>query len=228
MQYLSLMFSTHKSSTSNNNKASEQTHEEPSHNIMKTPTATTLDASGSISNHQGQRLLQLEQVECLVESALAATNHTSAQVQEIRFFLEHMHGRLQRGNKKLHECRNSMMDVIPALEDLVSGNSPHLPSAVVYEMHSCIGLLHLYCEQYAAADAAFVKALWVATSLAAVVPTNDMNNNKDSTSTLFAMYKIAATARTLHRLGVSHVQAGDYDQGRVMLEKALGEYCKTR
>ena len=196
---------------------------------------TTLDASSSIStlHPKGQRslnsnLLRIEQVECLVESAIAAsTTPHHANVQEIRIFFQTLRHRLRGQN--LYECRNAMRDVLLALEDLVS-NSPNLPSATVYEMHSCIGLLHLYCEEYAAAEAAFVKALWVATSTTpssatstSLPPEDHDNNNKQ-----LLLDTNVATARTLHRLGVSLVQAGDYLQGRMVLEKALDEYCKAK
>jgi tetratricopeptide (TPR) repeat protein len=147
----------------------------------------------------------LEEVERFLCVSLSEFSHDRTLVVQVQQVLGGMSDRLR--SKCLQECWGPLSEVLAALDALLT-TSPNLPAAVLYEVHSYIGLFNLYLEQYATAQAAFLKALWVASSSTEL--------------------REAETPRSLHRLGMAYAESGQLDQARSVFEKALQEYKNTR
>lgn len=128
--------------------------------------------SGASSNKQQQEMsskfmsrtksqvVHLSDVLSLVKAALwnsPRINH--AFYEELLAVLESIHENLHGRPLLAHD--EAMSDSLDVLESVLH-YSNNLPCDIVFQLHSCIGLLNLNLGHSASAHASFIKALWIA------------------------------------------------------------------
>jgi tetratricopeptide (TPR) repeat protein len=134
------------------------------------------------------------------------------------------------------------MDRIRFLLQSYLATSPTLPPTLTYEVHTTIGALWEYEENYQAATDAYAKALRIAVgrrSLPALLTLPNVNNSSSpahpssnsSGTPPVSMSKVTSTglpqqcvASTLHRLGRAYLRRQKFAEARHLLEQALEHY----
>ena len=108
-------------------------------------------------------------------------------------------------SRGLEHCKDDLSNVASVLDTFVS-SSPSLPAAIVYEVHSLMGLVRVALKQHSVAVKSYMKALWFASA------TEDIPQEQ--------------LAVTLHRLGKAYgdTTIGRYGEASYLLTKALDIY----
>lgn len=100
-------------------------------------------------------------------------------------------------------CQDELSNAIALLSASLSA-SPDLPTLIVYDIHSLIGLIREGQAGPSAAIQHYLKALWIASSTEEI-PREQL-------------------ALTLHRLGRAYGRSGNSRQGKSLLAKAIQIY----
>jgi tetratricopeptide (TPR) repeat protein len=109
-------------------------------------------------------------------------------------------------SKGLQRCIDELNNAATMLTmSLSSAFSRDLPTHLVLEVHSAIGLIRETQGQHASAIQSYLKAFWVAKATANI-PQQEVG-------------------RVLHRLGIAYGFSGKYQTGRSLLEKAIDIYA---
>jgi len=108
----------------------------------------------------------------------------------------------------LERCRDDLINVASVLDAFLS-SSPSLPAAVVYEVHSLMGLVRVALKQHSVAIQSYMKALWIASA------TEDIPQEQ--------------LAVTLHRLGKAYGDSTirNYGEASFLLTKAIQMYDRA-
>jgi tetratricopeptide (TPR) repeat protein len=108
-----------------------------------------------------------------------------------------------------HDDRQNMEDVAVILSAFMDSSSPNLPTSVVYQVHSFMGLISLARQDNEAALSSFTKALWIVV--------NATNNEIPQEQ----------QAVTVQRMGMVYGASGQYREASNLLRKAMAIYEKT-
>jgi hypothetical protein len=100
-------------------------------------------------------------------------------------------------------CQDELSNAVALLSASLSA-SPDLPTLIVYDIHSLIGLIRELQAGHSAPIQSYLKAFWIASA------TEDIPQEQ--------------LALTLHRLGRAYRLGGNCEQGKILLAKAIQIY----